>query len=150
MAKVENLKKLVNALRTRAAKARDDNVSVLVGYTASYAIFLHENRAMKWRGFPRDRSIRKIGDIAVTDYAPIKGKHGLFWGPTGRAGFLLDVMREMADELRRVIVESLLKKRTMAQSLLVGGLRLQRESQKNVPVEYGNLRASAFTRLERK
>lgn len=30
--------------------------------------------------------------------------------------------------------------------LLAGGLIIQGESQKNVPVEYGNLRASAYTR----
>jgi hypothetical protein len=32
--------------------------------------------------------------------------------------------------------------------LLLGGLFLQRESMKLCPVEFGNLRASAFTRKE--
>ena len=36
----------------------------------------------------------------------------------------------------------------LAQALLAAGLRLQRESQMLVPIDTGNLRASAFTRLE--
>ena len=39
-------------------------------------------------------------------------------------------------------------KRTPAQALLAAGLRLQRESQARVPVDSGNLKASAYTRLE--
>lgn len=38
-----------------------------------------------------------------------------------------------------------IKDRTVA-GLLAGGLIIQREAQQNVPVEYGNLRGSAYTR----
>jgi hypothetical protein len=47
------------------------------------------------------------------------------------------------------IVASAVKSgKTVAQALLLGGLFLQRKSQEIVPVDTGNLRASAFTRLE--
>lgn len=147
---IENLTALTDKLRKRAAQARQDGeASVSVGYTAQYALWVHERRAMKWRGFPRDRSVRKDKEgIARTGHGSAKGKHGLFWGPAGRAGFLLDVAREMQQELARIVGTAMQRGVRMAQSLLLAGLRLQRESQRNVPVEYGNLRASAFTRLE--
>ena len=44
MAKIENLERLVATLRSKAAKAvKDADVSVIVGYTQNYAIFVHEN-----------------------------------------------------------------------------------------------------------
>ena len=142
---VKNAAKVVAKLRQKALE--QSSTSVVVGYTAKYALWVHENRAMKWRGFPRDRSIRKEGDFAITGHNASK-KKGLFWGPRGRAGFLLDVMRELKDELTRIIHKAMAKKVTLGKALLLAGLRLQRESQLNVPVELGNLRASAFTRLE--
>lgn len=153
MAKIEGLQKVVDALRARAAKARqDDRVSVAVGYTAAYALWIHERREMRWRGFPRDRSVRRgTGEnsaIAFTGYSASERK-GVFWGPHGRAGYLLDVAREMNHQLGAMVVTALQKKKTMAQALVTAGLALQRESQKNVPVEFGFLRASAFTALEK-
>ena len=41
--KVENLEKTVAWLRAKAAKAAKSNVAVVVGFTAEYAIFVHEN-----------------------------------------------------------------------------------------------------------
>lgn len=125
---IENLNR---KLRDMAARAGDPHVSVSVGYTAQYALWVHENRQMKWAGLPRKSGI------------------GVYWGPKGRAGFLLDVAREMSDELAQTVRELIAKGKTVAQALLVAGLKLQRGSQKEVPVEHGNLRASAFTRLEK-
>lgn len=133
MAKVEGLNKIVEALKNRAAAARkDDGASVVVGYTANYAIYVHENLEMSWQGQPR------------------RGGRGFYWDPQGqaRSQFLIHPFRTQADELRRIVVTALLKGATMAKSLLLAGLRLQRESQRLVPVDTGNLRASAFTRLE--
>lgn len=150
MAEIKNLNRLLSKLQAVSSEAKRNNVSVVVGYTAAYAVYVHENRQMKWRGFPRDRSIRLDGEgIARTGYTPQK-RRGLFWGPNGRAGFLLDVMREMAPRLRAEIVNSMKAGVSLAKSLVRAGLLLQRESQKNVPVDTGNLRASAFTRLEEK
>lgn len=117
MAKVENMDRVVAQLRALEARSRkEDNVSVSVGYSQSYALRVHEDRNA--------------------------------YHAEGRAGFLTDVAREMARELGNLVRTLLLQGRDTAQALLVAGLRLQRESQKNVPVDTGALRASAFTRLE--
>lgn len=156
MAEVKNIERLQKKLQEMAARYADgDKVDVAVGYTAAYALRLHENRQMKWRGLPRDRTIRFGFDefgkkIAYYGFAKLNKMPGLFWGPAGRAGFLLDVAREMSAKLAATVRDMLTRGKTVGQALLVAGLQLQRESQKNVPVLTGNLRASAFTRLERK
>lgn len=44
MARIEGVEKVVNALRAKAAASRKDaDVSAVVGYTAAYALFVHEN-----------------------------------------------------------------------------------------------------------
>lgn len=117
MARIEGLDKLLNNLRDRTARARkDERASVLVGYTAAYAIFVHEN---------------------------LQARHRV-----GQAKFLEMPARTMGEQLRGVIGTALARGRTMAQALVLAGLALQRASQKLVPVDTGNLRASAFTRLE--
>lgn len=111
---------------------RTDDVSFEVGYRAPYAVFVHENREMKLRGQPRPSGI------------------GEYWGPSGRAGFLLDVMREtagaLADTVRRV--RKVWKKSTV-EAVRAAGEQLLRASQENVPVEYGELRASGFVRVRK-
>ncbi len=158
MATIQNLKAVTLKLKGLAAKARKDSDAVVaVGYTAAYAIYVHENIEMKWRGLPRDRSVRvdsganvrEKGTTVFTGYNASK-KKGLFWGPNGQAKFLEQPARTMNKELGNIIAVALKAKKTMAQALLLAGLRLQRESQKLVPVDTGNLRASAFTRLEAK
>lgn len=131
MAKIEKLEKVISELRSKAAKAmRDNDVSVAVGYTSAVALYVHENR-QRHAGQPRKSGI------------------GVYWGPHGRPGFLLDVAREMSRELGGIVRTALKRGATLAQSLLMTGLRLQRESQKNTPVEFGHLSATAFTRLEK-
>jgi len=133
MAKVENLERLVAKLHKKAADAKvDGDASVIVGYTANYALYVHENIQMKLQGQPRPA-----------------GQPGVYWGPKGQAKFLEQPARTMRDELARIIREAKKKGSTLAQAFLLAGLRLQRESQQLVPVVTGNLRASAFTRLER-
>lgn len=44
MARIENLQALISTLRAKAAKSiKDDNVSVVVGFTAAYGVYVHEN-----------------------------------------------------------------------------------------------------------
>lgn len=157
MAQIKGLTKVVKQLQDLAAKARRDQQAVVaVGYTAAYALWVHENVEMKWRGLPRDQSIRvnsgenvRNSDTIVYTGFEANKKRGLFWGPNGQAKFLEEPARTMGDVLGKLVASALMAKKTMAQALLVAGLRLQRESQKLVPVDTGNLRASAFTRLEK-
>ena len=119
MAEIQNLKRLTDKLRDRAAKARRDwGVKVAVGYTASYAAQVHED---------------------------LQAFH-----PEGQAKFLEQPARELYNTgtLAKIVYGLLRAGRTAGQALLAAGLRLMRESQLLVPVDTGNLRNSAFTRVE--
>lgn len=105
----------MTALRARAAKYGDPRV--VVGFTAQYAVYVHEN---------------------------LEAFH-----PVGQAKFLEQPARQYAREIGRMVREAVRRGATFAQALLLGGLRLQREAQLLTPVDTGNLRASAFTRIER-
>jgi hypothetical protein len=134
MANITGLTKLVDQLRARAAKSiKDDDVSVIVGYTAAYALFVHEKVEMKLAGLPR-----------------VGGK-GLYWDPQGRAQakFLETPARMCQEQIADIVRKSFSKGSTLAQALLMGGLFLQRQSMLLCPVDTGNLKASAFTRLEK-
>jgi hypothetical protein len=133
MATIENLQKVIAALRDRAARSRkEDNVSVVVGYSASYAIFLHEMR----------------NPVTLGKNIPRPSGLGFFWGPNGAPKFLEKPARQFSKEIGQIVRKALQEKKTMSQALLLGGLKLQRESQKLVPIEYNVLRSSAFCKLD--
>ena len=135
--------KLLGQLRDRAAKAaKDANVSAAVGYTAAYALPLHEmplERAVNL-GKQGPRKSRGVGHPG----------HGFYWGPSGGPKFLEGPFRLLSNarELSRIVITALKRKTTLAQALVLAALRVQRESMKKVPVDLGNLRAAAWTRLE--
>lgn len=119
MGKIQNLERLVATLRTKAARARKDmNVSVIVGFTTNYALYVHENLA---------------------------AHH-----PVGQAKFLEGPARELSNDgtLATITRKVMHEGKTLAEGLVLAGLRLQREAQKLVPVDTGALKNSAFTRLE--
>lgn len=116
MAKVEGVSKVISALEKAKEKAPAKDINVRVGYTAAYAVHVHENT----QAFHR----------------------------VGQAKFLEQPARELQGELAKVVVEYSKRGATLAQALFVAGLKLQRESQKLVPVHTGALKASAFTRIE--
>ncbi len=165
---MRNLKRLMAQLDQRTAQAiKDSNVSVVIGYTAGYAIYVHENMeiwppGMRLKGLPRGQGFRRDQKTGIV-YVPSTimnsgtagGKHrGFYWDPQGMAQpkFLERPARELSSNgiLGGIIVGILRTGRTVAEALLPAGLRLQRESQMLVPIDTGNLRASAFTRLETK
>lgn len=140
MATITGADKLIAELRRRAAAAlKDARVAVMVGYTANYALFVHENMEIHPPGMLHAGEPRGKG-------------RGFVWDPQGRAQpkFLENPMREMVGNgrLHRAAAAVIAKGGTIAQGLLAAGLLLQRESQLRVPVDTGNLKASAFTRLE--
>lgn len=65
-----------------------------------------------------------------------------------QAKFLEDPARKNRGRYIAIVKQGLNKGLTLTQSLLVAGLRLQRDSQLIVPVDTGALKNSAFTRLE--
>ena len=188
---------VVKMLQRRAAAVPDDKIRVGVGFSAAYAMFLHEKKEMKWKGLPRSslggyrpgknldalqrHNIRELRrDIAFTkliagrsspkerarsaeairkeiinqakDKALVKRAkvihRGYYWDPQDRAqpNFLVGPFREMREELTGIVRQVYEKKGDMEKALLTAGLRLQREAQQRVPVEFGFLKASAWTR----
>lgn len=66
--------------------------------------------------------------------------------PVGNAKFLEAPFRRLAPSVPGIVKAVIAKGGTLPQGLMVAGLRLQRESQQEVPVDTGALKGSAFTR----
>jgi hypothetical protein len=136
---IENIDALFERFRKMSDRIGEfKDVSVVVGYTANYALYVHENMAiwppgMRLAGQPRSRG------------------RGAYWDPQGRARpkFLEEPLRTHRDVLAQIVIDMLARGKSLTQALLAAGLRLQRESQMLVPVDTGNLKNSAFTRVER-
>lgn len=156
MPKMEGFDK-VQALLLKLAKKYSDEpkTSVIVGYTAAYAVHVHENIEMRGKGLPRSGEVRfggydkKGNRIVITGFRAGGGK-GLYWDPQGKAQakFLEQPARELKKEFSRIITTACKNGAKLGQALMMAGLRLQRESQQLVPVDTGNLKSSAFTRKE--
>ena len=132
--RVEGVDKILQQIGERVKKtAQDLNAVVAVGYSTAYALYVHENIEMKWRGLPRRH--------------PAKG---VYWGPKGQAKFLEQPFRELnrSGVTGDIVRKALLRGATMSQALVLAGLRIQRDSQKLVPIDTGTLKNSAFTVVE--
>lgn len=117
MAKVDGISEIVNALgKAKSRIGSTQKVSVIVGYTQSYAIYVHEN---------------------------LEAHH-----PVGQAKYLESPYRRMKPELVKAIQLGASKGLSLLQTIMRAGLLLQRESQKQVPVDTGALKNSAFTKQE--
>lgn len=130
---IKGLKKLVSQLQAKAARAmKASGAKVVVGFTSNHALPVHENTEQKLLGQPRP-----------------KGHIGNYWQP-GQPKFLEEPFRRLNEDgtFAAIIKGALGQGKTMAQALLICGLRLQREAQLLCPVDTGNLKSSAFTRLE--
>lgn len=112
------LPKLQDQFRDRVKGAKP--ASAIIGYTAAYSVFVHEN---------------------------LEAHH-----PVGQAKFLEQPARQGSNDgtLQGIINGALWAGLSMSQALLRAALWLQGASQKLCPVLTGNLRNSAFTRLEEK
>ena len=151
MAAILGREKLVAKLRDRAAKARKDaNASVIVGYSTAYALYVHENMQAAHGAAFNEKYAAEIAAMTKLRKAKKATGHTPYHRrkPDEQAKYLEQPAREQGKEIGTLIVGVLKAGRTMAQALIVGGLRLQRESMRIVPVDTGNLRASAFTKLE--
>lgn len=138
MAKITKIKSVSSLLRKLEKLERDskrkNNGTITVGYSASYAVFVHENKEMKLKG--QSRTQKKSG--------------GRFWDPQGRGQnkFLEEPARTFKNTMANLVTQAMKNGASLTKALLVAGLRLQRESQKLAPVDTGNLKASAFTEEE--
>lgn len=68
-----------------ARKSQDNPNTVVVGYSSSYAIFVHENIEMILKGKPRPSGL------------------GVYWGPKGEAKFLERAIMFKKDDVLNII-----------------------------------------------
>lgn len=68
----------------------------------------------------------------------------------GQAKYLEQPWRQNISRYHEIIREALRRGEPLVRALMLAGLQLQSDSQQLVPVDTGFLRASAFTRLEKK
>lgn len=127
IAGIERVNVIINDLPKKYRGA-----TAIVGYTAAYALWVHESIGMVLAGKPRP-----------------KGR-GNYWDPQGRgqAKFLEQPARTEGKTIARIVREAILAGVSVPQALMMGAMHLQRESMKLVPVDTGNLKNSAFSRLE--
>lgn len=163
--RIEGLEKLQSKLKKLAFDAK--RVSVIIGYTAGYAIHVHENLEARhgaaWNAayITSKMGIDKKGNMKTaygwTTEAVARGYHLNAAGnakrpapknPNQQAKFLEQPARMYAREVGAIVTDAVKRGVSLVKALLLGGLFLQRKSQEIVPVETGNLRASAFTRQE--
>ena len=117
---VTGMKSLLRKLEKLEREShRKNNGDVVGGFAANYALTVHENIEARHK----------------------KGK---------KAKYLEDPFRELTNsgELKRTVTEHTKQGTDLMTALLVAGQRVQRESQKEVPVLTGNLKGSAFTDRE--
>lgn len=128
---VENADSLIVKLTNIMKRTQRDSVkSVVVGYSAHYAIYVHENVEMKLRGKPRPKN------------------RGVYWGPHGEAKFLEKPAREETRNLKAIVSRYAEQGLPVSQALYKAGEYLLRCSQKIVPVDTGYLRASGYVQME--
>lgn len=130
---VVGLNKLLGRLKGMLSKAEaDKGLNCIVGYESPIAVFVHENMNPKTLG----------------QHVPRPSGKGFYWGPSSFGPKFLEApAREMKDELGGIVRQAMTAGKTVRQALLMAGLRLQRESQKRVPYEHGDLHRSAFTEI---
>lgn len=66
-------------------KAQSNPRAVEIGFGAEYALHVHENLEMKWKGKPR------------------KSKIGVYWGPAGESQFLLKSVRDNKERVLETV-----------------------------------------------
>lgn len=124
--------RLAKNLQTKIKKLH--NATVVVGYSAPYALYVHESIEMELEGEPRTSHI------------------GVYWGqPTrlgGQAQFLLKPFIEHKKDISNIVKNELRAGKTLRQALLTAGRILLKESKKLVPIETSKLRSSGFVHIE--
>lgn len=130
-ARVYGTKKLQAVLSAKMREMQKTAASrVVVGYSAPYAMYVHEAVGMVLQGLPRPSGI------------------GNYWDPNGQAKFLEEPTRLYAKDMGAFICRLMRQRSTLLLALLKAGQILLRESKKLVPVEYGDLKASGYVRIE--
>ena len=158
--KVEGLKNLQNKMQQEVNKRLASpnataGKSVVVGYTAAYAVYVHENleaahgtayNAKYAAEISQGQMVNKKGRVVKK-----KGWKGrTSRGPEQQAKFLEQPARELSNsgELSQDVVNAMRAGSKLQDAVLVAAEHIQQDSQQLVPVDTGNLRGSAFVQKE--
>jgi hypothetical protein len=147
--KVEGIDRLVEALKRVARKYLPSagtvhGRSVIVGYTASYAVYVHENiEAAHGQEYNTKHA-------QYHNRGKKKGQLVTQKGPNQQAKFLEKPALELRNDgtLSSIFNDAIKGGTDFQQALYLSGLAIQWASQEIVPVDTGNLKGSAFTRKE--
>ena len=119
MARIEGMDGLMNVFRRLTVDARKDGqASVVVGYTARYGLWVHEN-------------LQNRHPVGAAKFLETPARQ------LSSDGTLAKII---SNATRRGV--------ELGTALVLAGLRLQRASQQMCPVDTGAMRASAFTRRD--
>lgn len=133
MATVKGLPGVLAGLRKITSRYKTD-ARIDVGFTAPYAIFIHEfsNPKTLGAGVPRPSGI------------------GEYWGPPQFGPkYLESTLREFGGEARRIIREAVKGGKTVAQGMFYAAQMILRIAKSRVPVEHGELRDSGVAKVVR-
>ena len=150
--KIKGLNKVIKTLEQMQRDAGQEvKQSVIVGYESAYAVYVHENLEAAHGATHNAKHKGRAKRDTKGKY--IKGKHNRGKrpkkrGPNQQAKFLETPARKMQGELGAIIKNAVKNGAPLTKAMLMAGMRLQRASQKIVPVDTGNLKGSAFTKLE--
>lgn len=105
-----------------------------LGFSAPYAIYVHENMEQKWRGLPR---------------RPNPPKSGVYWGPAGEPKYLTRTLAAMrsSGRIRKIIVGTLDQGRSLREAVVGAMIEVIKEASLRVPVDTGLLRSSGFVQV---
>jgi hypothetical protein len=147
--KITGIDELVKKLEIKRRRSmKEDDGTVVTGFQTKYALIVHENPNAAHGAAYNKKHASKFGK---------RNKKGQFLKATGGGGkkrgenqqfkYLEKPARELHNngELRRIVLKSYENGATLSQALVIGALRIQREAQKIVPRDTGNLAGSAFT-----
>lgn len=171
MAKVERVEDVKLAIDSLLKKSGGKVCSVIVGYTANYAIHVHEDLTARHGAAFNAAYITQKDQIIKSGKNKGKVKRVEVWtaeairrgynknelgkeikartrGENQVAKYLETPARKHKSELAAIAQTTLQSGKTVRESLIMAGLRLMRESQLIVPVDTGNLKNSAFIRDE--
>jgi len=118
---ISGTKRLFAQLASRSLKGKV-KANLQVGYSARYAIYVHENLNIK---HPQ-HSTHNCG---------------------GQAKFLEIPVRRLRKQMALIIRNTILAKNGLVQGMLKAGQLLLQESQKLVPVDTGYLKRSGYARI---
>lgn len=126
-AHVQGVNELQATLTKFGNKARKETVRrIKVGFKAKYAKAVHEKTEMKLKGLPRPSG------------------RGVYWGPHGQAHYLSDPALKLKDQIARRVAEVTKSTHSVTRGLYSGGVLLRDAAKYLTPVEYGDLRNSAY------